>query len=180
LTRRGLLEQSLDDFGTIHFATHAVASSVDPRRCAVMLSGGESWSLQEIAATRLGPALVVLSACRTGEGEIVPGEGVVGLSWAFLRAGAHGVTASLWSVEDGSTAELMLAFHRELRNGKDPVAALHVARGEARAARPHPVSWAPFVVVMRPAESLAQSSSASSAAARSPQAPPASTARPSA
>ena len=180
LTRRGLLERDLERFGTIHLATHAVASSVDPRRCAVMLSNGESWGLQEIAATRLGPSLVVLSACRTGEGEIVPGEGVVGLAWAFLRAGAQGVTASLWSVEDASTADLMHAFHSELRAGRDPVAALDAARGRVQETRPHPVYWAPFVVVMRPADAAAQPSSASSTRARSPHAPPVSAARPSA
>ena len=106
--------------------------------------------MQRIAEMRLGPSLVVLSACRTGEGEIIPGEGVVGLSWAFLRAGAPGVAASLWSVEDESTTELMVGFHRELKSGADPVAALARAQRAVSASRRHPAYWAPFVVILSP------------------------------
>ncbi len=150
LTRETLLASELATFKTIHFATHAVASSLDPRRCAVILSGGEKLPMTEIAELDLDDALVVLSACRTGEGEIVPGEGVVGLTWAFLHAGAKGVAASLWSVEDESAAELMLAFHRFLKEGHDPVAALARAQRERRQASPHPAFWSPFVVVLKP------------------------------
>lgn len=138
----------LQSFRTLHFATHAVASSRDPRRCAVILSRGEKLGLQEVAGLRLGPALVVLSACSTGEGEVIAGEGVVGLSWAFLRAGAHGVVASLWTVEDASTTELMVNFHRNLAGGVDPVKALSLAQRSVAASRRHPVHWAPFVIVL--------------------------------
>jgi CHAT domain-containing protein len=150
LSAARLRELPLKRFGTLHFATHAVASSLDPRRCAVIFSHGERLGIQEIAALDLGPALVVLSACRTGEGEVIPGEGVVGLSWAFLRAGARGVAASLWSVEDRSTAELMVALHRNLKSGHDPVRALALAQRELAATRTHPAYWAPFVVILGP------------------------------
>jgi CHAT domain-containing protein len=116
-----------------------------------VLSRGERLGVDEIARLTLGPALVVLSACRTGEGEIVPGEGVVGLSWAFLAAGARGVVASLWSVEDQSTTELMVTLHRHLRRGSDPSSALAAAQRELAARQPHPVFWAPFIVVAAPA-----------------------------
>jgi CHAT domain-containing protein len=106
--------------------------------------------MNEIAELDLGAPLIVLSACRTGEGEIIPGEGVVGLTWAFLHAGAKAVAASLWSVEDESTAELMLAFHRFLRDGHDPVAAMTRAQRERMKANPHPAYWSPFVVVLKP------------------------------
>ena len=94
--------------------------------------------------------LVILSACRTGEGELIPGEGVVGLTWAFLRAGAQGVVASLWSVEDTATTERMVAFHRHMRDGKDPIAALAAAQREIAEQYFHPAYWAPFVLVVRP------------------------------
>lgn len=150
LTANSLRELPLASFGTLHFATHALASSRDPRRCAVILSAGEKLSMQQIAEMRLGPALIVLSACKTGEGEVIPGEGVVGLTWAFLRAGAQGVVASLWSVVDESTTELMVAFHRNLRSGADPVRALSLAQRELARKRPHPLHWASFVVVLGP------------------------------
>jgi len=165
LTGAELLGLDLSRFGTIHLATHAVASTTDPARCAVVLSGGERLGLRRLAELHLGPSLVVLSACRTGEGEVVPGEGVVGLTWAFLDAGAGAVAASLWSVEDESTAELMAAFHRRLRAGDDAVAALTAARREVAARRPHPAWWAPFVLVVRP-QAADDAPAVSAAAAR--------------
>ena len=150
LTASTLRRAGLSSFNTIHLATHAVASSLDPRRCAVILSNGERLSMNEIAELELGAALVVLSACRTGEGEIVPGEGVVGLTWAFLHAGAKAVAASLWSVEDEATAALMLAFHRYLSEGADPVSAMARAQRERMRVQPHPAFWSPFVVVLKP------------------------------
>lgn len=149
-----LRELDLGRFNTLHFATHAVASSRDPRRCAVILSRGERLGMQEIAALQLGPALIVLSACQTGEGEVIPGEGVVGLSWSFLRAGARGVVASLWSVEDASTTELMVAYHRALKSGSDPIRALSLAQNEISRSRQHPVYWAPFVVIVSPSGTI--------------------------
>lgn len=140
----------LASFGTIHLATHAVASTTDPERCAVYLSGGTRLGLDRIAALELGSPLVVLSACRTGEGELIPGEGVVGLGWAFLRAGARAVAASLWSVEDASAMRLMLEFHRGLDRGADAPAALLAARREVAASTPHPAYWSPFVLLLRP------------------------------
>ena len=143
-------ELQLSDYDLLHFATHAVASSRDPDQCAVILSEGRRLGLRRITELELGPTLVVLSACQTGEGEVIPGEGVVGLTWAFLSAGARAVVASLWSVEDSATTELMVAFHRHLRNGEDGVRALMLAQRELSAERQHPVYWAPFVIVLSP------------------------------
>ena len=140
----------LQQFRTLHLATHAEASTNDPSRCAVRMSRGEPLGLDRIERLPLDDALVVLSACRSGDGEVVAGEGVVGLSWAFLRAGAAAVTASLWSVEDGAAAELMIRYHEALRD-HDPVTALSLAQRGIAAERPHPAYWAPFVTVLRPA-----------------------------
>ncbi|UCF66427.1 MAG: CHAT domain-containing protein [Acidobacteriota bacterium] len=137
-------------YPTLHFATHAVASTRDPRRCGVVLSGGERLGLDEISRWHLPPSLVILSACRTGEGEIVPGEGIVGLRWAFLRAGARGVVASHWTVDDVATAKLMIELHERLQRGVDPIRALALASRQIAAEKTHPAFWAPFVIVVRP------------------------------
>ena len=140
----------LTRYGIVHFATHAEASSRDPRRTAVLLSGGQRLGLDRIGAWKLDADLVVLSGCRTGDGEVVPGEGVVGLGWAFFRAGARDLVVSLWSVADGAAADEMVLFHQELARGADPVAALARARRAAAGLRPHPAFWAPFVAYLGP------------------------------
>ncbi len=135
-------------YRTIHFATHAVASTRDPRKCAVICSRGERFGFDRIAALHLDRALVVLSSCRGGEGEIIPGEGIVGLGWAFLSAGASATVTSLWQVEDDSAARLMLEFHRRLRLGSSATRALAAAGRLLARERAHPAYWAPFVIAL--------------------------------
>jgi CHAT domain-containing protein len=154
-----LAELPLSRFQTLHLATHAEASTRDPRRCGLVLSHGERMGLAEIAALDLTDALVILSACRSGEGELVPGEGVVGLRWAFLRAGARALVVSLWPVDDASSARLMTRFHERLRGGADAASALAAARRETARTHRNPAHWAPFVVVRRPASGPARSPS---------------------
>ena len=75
---------------------------------------------------------------------------MVGLVWAFLRAGASAVVTSLWGVDDAVSARLMVAFHERLAAGDDPVSALAVARRATAEREPDPALWAPFVIVVRP------------------------------
>jgi CHAT domain-containing protein len=150
LTATALGAGSLARYRTIHLATHAVASSLDPSGCALILSRGERLGLDALSRLSLGPALVILSACRTGEGEVVPGEGLIGLGRAFLAAGARAVVVSLWSVEDRAAADTMVSFHRHLREGADPVQGLARACREAAARGDHPAYWAPFTVLLSP------------------------------
>lgn len=147
LTRAGLEKLRLARFRTLHFATHAEASSRNPRRCGIVLGPGERLGLEQIAALPLSGALVILSACRTGEGEVVPGEGVIGLGRAFLDAGARGVLVSLWPVEDRSTARLMIALHGGLSRGLEPGRALLEARRKLARTDPDPAHWAPFALL---------------------------------
>lgn len=72
--------------------------------------------------------LVTISACYGAGNRAYSGEGLVGLSWAFLRAGAHNVVAALWEVSDTSTPELMDAMYSGLQSGKDPATALRLAK----------------------------------------------------
>jgi CHAT domain-containing protein len=103
----------------------------------------------EILALELNAQLVTLSACETALGKKVEGEGVRGLSTAFLFAGAKNVIASLWKVSDESTAELMIEFYTELLSGKDKATSLRLAKLRLikSEAFSHPYYWAPFIQV---------------------------------
>jgi CHAT domain-containing protein len=107
------------------------------------------WQAWEIMGqTRVKADLVVLSACLTGLGQEVRGEGIIGLTRAFQYAGAKSVIVSLWSVSDASTAALMSEFYRELRRGEVKDVALQKAmvavRGNPKWA--HPYYWSAFIL----------------------------------
>ncbi|MDQ7006145.1 MAG: CHAT domain-containing tetratricopeptide repeat protein [Acidobacteriota bacterium] len=147
LTLERLFALPVENFRTLHFATHATASTRNPRRCGIILGDDQRLGLEEIRKLHLADALVVLSACRTGEGEVIPGEGVVGLGRAFLDAGARGVLVSLWPVADRSTARLMVAFHRALAAGATPPRALLEARRELSRSHRGAARRSPFVLL---------------------------------
>ncbi|MBS1542380.1 MAG: CHAT domain-containing protein, partial [Bacteroidetes bacterium] len=93
--------------------------------------------------------LVTLSACETALGKKIEGEGVRGLTTAFMMAGARSVIASLWKVADESTAQLMIAFYTELLSGKDKASALKDAKKKllSDSKYSHPYYWAPFIQI---------------------------------
>ncbi|MFZ3214814.1 MAG: CHAT domain-containing protein [Candidatus Acidiferrales bacterium] len=137
-------------FAYIHFVTHGTASRTSPLDSAVILTKqGDDYKLyaRDIIQHPLHAELVTISACH-GEGvRAYSGEGLVGLSWAFLRAGAHGVIAALWEVNDNSTPQLMDHLYEEMGRGVAPDAALR----DAKLALLHsggvyrrPYYWAPF------------------------------------
>ncbi len=139
---------ALGRFRVIHFATHARVDMDDPDRSGIALSNGFLRS-EEIYRLRLGADLVVLSACETALGREVRGEGVVGLTRAFLHAGARRLLVSLWPVEDRATTELMARFYQGLfREHLTPAAALRRAQEETRHAPggSDPYFWAGFVL----------------------------------
>ena len=147
----------LDDFDIVHFATHGKLDPAEPALSGLVLSGlsqtGEHRSMflpsQDVAALHLRASLIVLSACDTGSGRIIHGEGLVGLSRAFFYAGARQVVSSLWRVPDQSTAEFMGYFYEEmLANGHDATKALRLAKVRLQQNRRwrNPYFWAPFVV----------------------------------
>jgi CHAT domain-containing protein len=100
---------------------------------------------------KLNADLVTLSACRTGLGKLLNGEGMVGLTRAFFYAGAKSVVVSLWNVNDIATASLMKSFYKHLQQGKSKEVALQLAKLEllkgAQRAWRHPYYWAAFVLV---------------------------------
>jgi CHAT domain-containing protein len=137
-------------FNFLHFVTHGTASRAHPLDSAVILTKyGDSAKLyaHEIITRPLHAYLVTISACDGVGDRSYAGEGLVGLSWAFLRAGAHNVIASLWEVNDDSTPKLMDELYKGLRAGQDPATALRNAKlSLVRSAGifRKPFYWAPF------------------------------------
>ena len=147
----------LSRYRTVHFATHGLLNSEHPQLSGIVLSlvdeRGQPQDgflrLHEIFNLRLPAELVVLSACQTGLGKEVKGEGLVGLTRGFMYAGAARVVASLWRVDDAATAELMKRFYRRmLKDGMRPAAALRAAQVEMwrRPQWRSPFYWGGFVL----------------------------------
>ncbi|RPH55744.1 CHAT domain-containing protein, partial [bacterium] len=108
----------------------------------------QAWEIFE--RVRLDADLVTLSSCETGLGRDAAGEGLIGLTRAFQYAGARSILASLWSVSDRSTAELMQRFYALLRAGHPKDLALQAAQREmvrAGGASSHPYHWAAFELI---------------------------------
>jgi len=139
-----------DNFGYLHFVTHGTASLTKPMESAVILSpDGDGYKLyaRDIVAHRLQANLVTISACNGAGTRAYSGEGLVGLSWAFLRAGAHNVIGALWEVNDRSTPQLMDGLYGGLSGGKDPATALRDAKLSllrSGTIYSKPFYWAPF------------------------------------
>ncbi len=133
----------LASYSLLHWASHA---TLDVTSGA--LSGLALWDADltpvEIARLRLGPAVVVLSACQSGLGTVQPGDEMVSLPYAFFSAGAQTVLVSLWHVEDESTMQLMVDLHRSLREGMMPAAALAQVQRQAIRGGMGPYQWAAF------------------------------------
>ncbi len=144
----------LEDFKILHFATHGLLDENVSLRSALVLTQDEDpkedgfFQVREIYGTPLDADLVVLSACQTGKGELESGEGVSGLSRAFLYAGAQAVLASLWNINDRATAGFMGHYYRYLNQGKSKDEALRSAKLEMlKSSFRHPFYWAAFVVI---------------------------------
>ncbi len=140
----------LEEFGVLHFATHAVVDESSIAATYLVLAPGEGedgllWP-GDIARLRLGPSLVVLSACRTAGGVVVRGEGVQGLTAPFLAAGARAVLATLWPVEDRSVEGLIGDFYGALARGEKVGQALRTAKLSSLDRGDPPGAWAAFTV----------------------------------
>lgn len=156
-SRAAAQSDELGLYSIIHFATHSVINSEHPEMSGIVLSmvdeRGEERNgflqLHDIYSLRLSADLVVLSACSTGLGKDVRGEGLVGLTRGFMYAGAPRVVATLWKVDDRASAELMSHFYRAmLKDGLTPAEALRTSKEamwrEGRWRSPH--FWAAFVL----------------------------------
>ncbi len=153
--RETTFKKMASDFRIIHVATHATVDDTSPLYSAVVLGAGKNGEddglleTREVKDLRLNADLVVLSACDTARGSVYRGEGVIGLSWAFLMSGARSTVVSQWRAASKATSLFMQRFHRRLRTGDTPANALRAAqlalRRDSRFS--HPFFWASFVVV---------------------------------
>ncbi len=156
-TPSAYLASGPEKFSYIHFVAHGTASRLSPLDSAIVLSKdsaqGDSFKLyaRDIIRHPLRADLVTISACSSAGERAYSGEGLVGLSWAFLRAGAHNVVAALWEVSDDSTLQLMDKFYDELNKGASPDAALRIAKLSLLRGKDfhNPFYWAPFQLYAR-------------------------------
>jgi CHAT domain-containing protein/tetratricopeptide (TPR) repeat protein len=156
-SRTTTMDPTLGTYRYVHFATHGYLDAERPDLSALVFSlvndRGQPQDgflrAHEIYNLSLPAELVVLSACDTGLGKEIRGEGLVGLTRAFMYAGAARVTVSLWSVSDKATADLMHSFYQAmLKRGERPAAALRSAQLEmlARKSWSAPYYWAAFIL----------------------------------
>jgi CHAT domain-containing protein len=135
--RSFLVNPKLSQYRFLHIATHGLLNTEHPELSALALSffndKGERqdgfFRAMEVYNLKLNAELVVLSACETGLGKEIQGEGLIGLTRGFMYAGAPRVIVSLWSVSDAATSQLMVAMYKAmLKQGKRPAAALRDAQ----------------------------------------------------
>lgn len=143
---------SPEGFTYLHFVAHGVSMRQKPLDSAVVLaSDGRAFKLyaRDIVKQPLTARLVTISSCHGAGTRAYAGEGLVGLGWAFQRAGADNVVAALWEVSDGATPILMDRFYRSLARGDHPATALRDAKLALRAeggSFARPFYWAPFLL----------------------------------
>jgi CHAT domain-containing protein/tetratricopeptide (TPR) repeat protein len=156
-----LFKNTAGNFDVLHLATHGYFNKLNPMLSGLELEADEFndglLELHEIVGLDLDADLVTLSACQTGMGsghfaEIPAGDDFVGLNRAFLSAGSSAVMATLWEVDDASTAQFMQQFYARLRvspNAPSKAGALAEAQRRLRQTKKyrHPYYWAPFVLM---------------------------------
>jgi CHAT domain-containing protein len=152
-----LKTHDIQNYRALHIATHGVLDAMRPQFSGLVLSlvgnkGDDDGFLRtgEVFNLKLGAPLVMLSACESGLGKVKRGEGVIGLSRAFMYAGATTVGVTLWSVADKPTAELMTDFYQRLLGpNPSPSDAIREAQLAMISGKKYgaPYYWAPFVLV---------------------------------
>lgn len=132
----------------LHVAAHGDFKAEQPLASRLALAADKdndgALKVEELFQLRLEADLVTLSACETGLAKALNGDDLVGMTRGFLYAGASNIVASLWEVEDRTTADLMTAFYKALKAGHSKKAALQQAQSLLRARHPEPMFWAAF------------------------------------
>jgi tetratricopeptide (TPR) repeat protein len=140
------LLQGAPQSGGLHMACHGTFRSDNPMFSSLKLHDGWLTAADAISLNIPG-ALVTLSACESGRSEVIGGDEVLGLTRAFLGAGAATLVVSLWLAQDETTADLMGKWYGRMSNGGGRTAALRAAQLEIKQRYPHPYYWAPFVLI---------------------------------
>jgi CHAT domain-containing protein len=132
----------------VHFACHGQFRADNPLFSSLRLADG--WlAVRDASALDLRCELVTLSACETGTSAVAPGEELIGLARGFFAAGAPTLLATLWTVADEESSQLMTDFYTHLLAGMSPSAALRAAQCAMLQYQPHPFFWSPFVLMGR-------------------------------
>ena len=154
--RESRFKAEAGEANVLHLATHGILNNASPLYSYLLLAGEGDGSAEdglleakELMRMKLRAELVVLSACETARGRVGAGEGVIGLSWALFVSGVPTTVLSQWKVESESTSRLMVAFHRNRKEGMSDAAALQAAALLIRKdpAYQHPFYWTPFIVI---------------------------------
>ncbi|TAG86603.1 MAG: CHAT domain-containing protein, partial [Oscillatoriales cyanobacterium] len=156
-TRTTAIDGSLANYKIVHFATHGIANSQNPELSGILMSMVDDKGnpvngflrLNDIFNLKLSANLVVLSACQSGLGQNIKGEGMVGLTRGFMYAGAQRMAVSLWNVDDEGTSVLMQKFYQKMLQQKlAPAAALRAAQMEMMQQEKwkSPYYWAAFTL----------------------------------
>jgi CHAT domain-containing protein len=156
-SRATVASAGLDQYRYVHFATHGLLDSERPSLSSLLLSLVDEQGrpqdgflrAHDVYNLKLPAELVTLSACQTGLGKEIKGEGLVGLTRGFMHAGAARVAVSLWNVNDQATSELMARFYQKmLKENQRPAAALRAAQVEMWKQKQWqaPYYWAAFVL----------------------------------
>lgn len=154
-------EATLDNFyqysadaRIIHLSLHGLVDFEDPLRSSILFDDQEDdfiLSAADLYSHSIHADLVVLSACHSADGKIYIGEGVQGMSKAFMLSGAQSVLSSLWSASEASSLEIMTRFFQNFQKGTPKDLALHRAKLEylqsARPSQRHPFYWANFIMI---------------------------------
>lgn len=146
----GIVSMAMANYGMLHFATHGLFDPSNPMASSLAFARPSNSKFAteliayDIQSMKLTARLAVLSACDTARGEFRYGEGSVGLTFAFLKAGVPAVVSSRWPVSDSTTADLMAEFYRGLARGEKVGRALRLAALATKKKHPQPYYWAPF------------------------------------
>ncbi len=150
-----ITSKNISQYRYIHLATHGFFDGAKPAFSSIVLSGYDAQGadrksylrLPELFNLNLPAELVVLSACQTGLGNDVPGEGSVGMTRGLMYAGALRVASTLWNVDDNSTSELMQQFYKSLwQSKKSHAASLREAQLKLWKEGKTPYYWAAFTL----------------------------------
>ncbi len=145
---KSVFEKNASNYRVIHMATHACVDEANPLFNKIFLKD-DYLSNADLYNTKLNAELVVLSACNTGSGKLVRGEGVLSLARGFIQAGCLSSVVTQWSVDDCTTSDIMIDFYKQLRQGLPKSKALQQAKlnhlTNAKRIESHPYYWAAFV-----------------------------------
>lgn len=152
----GVFKETAPDYQILHLAVHGEVDDEQPSYSKLYFNATDTLEdgllhAYELYNMSLNAELAVLSACNTGTGKYLAGEGIMSLGRAFSYAGVNSLLLSRWDVPDDTTPEIMSTFYRELKNGKDKSEALREAKlnflNQASDSRSHPFFWGSFYIL---------------------------------